>query len=104
MSQNFQKKNQPTKKCPKSSESLGGGVKPFWKKSTFNLHFFFEKLPKGGSCNSCRRAIVKCNMCGENGGEGGGDFCGGRDGGFGSGRGSCNDDGVEQEKNQHKHY
>ena len=33
------------KKCPKSSKSLGGGVRPFWKKSIIKLHFFFEKLP-----------------------------------------------------------
>ena len=33
-----------------------------------------DSLCKGGSCNSCRRAIVKCNMCCENVGEGGGDF------------------------------
>ena len=33
-----------------------------------------DSLCEGGSCNSCRRAIVKCNMCGENGGGGGGVF------------------------------
>ena len=35
-----------SRKCPKSSKSLGGGVRPFWKKSIIKLDFFYEKLPK----------------------------------------------------------
>ena len=39
--QKCQEKNQHTKKCPKSSKSLGGGgVRAFWKKSIIKLHFF----------------------------------------------------------------
>ena len=59
---------------------------------------------KGGSCNSCRRAIVKCKMCGENGGGGDGVFCGGCDGGIGSGRGRGSGSGVDQEKKHNNHY
>ena len=33
------------KKCPKSSKSLGGGVRPFWKKSIIKLYFFNGMLP-----------------------------------------------------------
>ena len=36
-------KNQRTKKCPKSSKSLGGGVKSFWKNSIIKLPFFFRR-------------------------------------------------------------
>ena len=46
MPQKFWGKNQPTKKCPESSKSLGegggggGGVGPFWKNSIIKRHFF----------------------------------------------------------------
>ena len=36
-----------------------------------------DSLCKGGRCNSCRSARVKCLMCGEGGAEGGGDGDGG---------------------------
>ena len=42
------KKSAYEKVSQKFRKSGGGGVGPFWKKSTFNLHFFFEKLPKSG--------------------------------------------------------
>ena len=42
-----QKKISLRKSVPKVPKVWGGvgGVRPFWKKSTCNLHFFFEKLP-----------------------------------------------------------
>ena len=45
-----------------------------------------DSLSKGGSCNSCMRALVMCMMCGEYFGECG-DDCGGCGCGVGSGRG-----------------
>ena len=61
-----------------------------------------DRLCKGGSCNSCRSAIVKCMMCGEYGGEGGGDCVGGCGGVFVIGSGSGG--GGGQETNHTKHY
>ena len=42
----FPKKKSAYEKVSQKFRKSGGGVRPFWKKSTFNLHFFFEKLPK----------------------------------------------------------
>ena len=64
--------------------SGGGGVVVVWWRWNISGGGDGDSLCKGGSCNSFRRAIVKCNMCGENRGEGGGVFCGGCYGGIAS--------------------
>ena len=71
----------------------------------------WDRLYKGGSCNSCTSARVNCTMCGEGGDEGdlGGGGGGGDDGGVGGGDGdgggfvSGGGDGV-QEKIYYNHH
>ena len=48
VSQKFHKKNQPTKKCPKSSESLGGGAgeDPFGRSPLVICIFFWRSSLK----------------------------------------------------------